>query len=417
MKKLICIFICLSSIICAGFSKNFFAKRFFEFQVSVPVDFSNNVFSLNDILKKEVEIDLGKIANDPLMKNGLDLIIQAKPSFGINVNIAVVNVGVNVGFDIYEKMNVSKDLFTFLGKGNEIGDEIDIGLKNYTDIFVTTSANVGINFGKFSLNVKPTLFVPVISATGSIANLSFMNSEDGSINAKVSSNLTLYSNFAFNDLNDFSKMDFSKISSGSGFDLSGSASIPFGRKLTFSADTRFPIVPGSYSFQAPLKFETEINANISDAINNTTGEGELINQSGDDLNNIGNVFSELTSTQLEEKRYVNRPLKLHVYATYTPILGLIEFCGGAGLGVYHPFLEDAFTYFEYYLSAGLNFFDFFKAKVSTEYTDQIFKHQIALDLNIRLFELECGVSFQSTDFSKSMNVNGLGAYAVVSIGF
>ncbi len=413
MKKLICGLICLSSLVCASFSKNFFSKRFFELQLSVPVDFSNNVFSLNDILKKEVVLDLGKIAEDPLLNNGLNLVMQTQPQYGINLNIAAVNVGFKVGVDIYEKMNVSKDLFTLLGKGNEIGEEIDVDFKNYTDIFITSSLNVGINFGKFSVSVKPTLFVPVVSVVGSIADVSFINTEDGSINAKISSDLSLFSNFQLNNLNE---MDIQK-NSGIGFDLGGSASIPLGRKLTVSADARIPIVPGSYSYRTPMTFETEISANISQSISDTKGETEMITQTGDDLGNISNMFSDLQSYELKEKKFVNRPLKAKAYATYTPILGLVEFCGGAGFGIYHPFNDDAFFYPEYYLSAGINCFDFFKAKLSTEYTDQIFKHQAAVDVNVRLVEIECGVSFQSTNFLKSMNVTGIGAYVVTSIGF
>lgn len=414
MKKLICGLICLSSLVCASFSKNFLSKRFFELQLSVPVDFSNNVFSLNDILKKEVVLDLGKIAEDPLLNNGLNLVMQTQPQYGINLNIAAVNVGFKVGVDIYEKMNVSKDLFTLLGKGNEIGEEIDIDFKNYTDIFITSSLNVGINFGKFSVSVKPTLFVPAVSVVGSVADVSFINTEDGSINAKISSDLSLFSNFQLNNLNE---MDIQRIYSGIGFDFGGSACIPLGRKLTVSADARIPIVPGSYSYRTPMTFETGISANISQSISDTTGESEMITQTGDDLGNISNMFSDLQSYELEEKKYVNRPLKAKAYATYTPILGLVEFCGGAGFGIYHPFNDDAFFYPEYYLSAGINCFDFFKAKLSTEYTDQIFKHQAAVDVNVRLVEIECGVSFQSTDFLKSMNVTGIGAYVVTSIGF
>ena len=45
-----------------GYSKNFLSERFFEFQIGVPVDFSNNAISLDDIFKKELTLDLAKIA-------------------------------------------------------------------------------------------------------------------------------------------------------------------------------------------------------------------------------------------------------------------------------------------------------------------------------------------------------------------
>ena len=122
MKKLSCLFIFLIGISTFGFSKNFFAQRFFELQVGVPVSFSNNVLSFDDIMKEQLVIDLTKLS-DSISPNGADIVIQSTPYFAMNFNIAVVHVGFSIGLDVYEKMNVSKDLFDFLGKGNEIGKE------------------------------------------------------------------------------------------------------------------------------------------------------------------------------------------------------------------------------------------------------------------------------------------------------
>ena len=98
MKKIYSLFLVVSVIISIGFSKNFLSERFFELQVGVPVNFSNNAIDLNDVFKKELTLDFTKIANE-MPSEGLNLIIDVKPYFAVNFNIACVHIGASVGFD------------------------------------------------------------------------------------------------------------------------------------------------------------------------------------------------------------------------------------------------------------------------------------------------------------------------------
>lgn len=416
IKKLSCLIILLLGIISAAFSKNFFSERYFEMQYSIPFDISNNVFSLNDILKEEVTIDLKEIANS-VPKDGLNLVVKAKPQVGFNLNIAAVNIGMHYGLDIYEKMGISKDLFDFLGKGNEVGEEITVALKNNTDVFFVGDLNVGIKAKRFSISVNPSIFIPVFSVSDSAVTASFLNNNKGDIIVNLKSDISAYSNINFSSLSGENPQKLAEdivddFFSGMGFDLAGAVALPFGKNTVISADLRVPIVPGSYKYRTPISFEKGFEMNISNMVNNSE-DSSLIKETGDSELNFDNMKSET----LTNKKYINRPLKIHAYANYTPFLNLVEFCAGGGLGVYHPFLEDAFVYPEYYFSAGLNLFNFVKAKLSTEYTDQIFKHQVAANVNLRLVEVECGISLQSTNFIKSMEITGLGGYVIVSLGF
>lgn len=419
MKKLSCLIILLLGIIYVAFSKNFFSERYFEMQYSIPFDISNNVFSLNDIFKEEVVIDLKEIANS-VPKDGLNLVVKAKPQVGFNLNIAAVNVGMHYGLDIYEKMGISKDFFDFLGNGNEVGEKMDFALKNNTDVFFVGDLNVGIKAKRFSVSVNPSVFIPVFSVSDSAVTASFVNDEDGNIKVNLKSDISAYSNINFSAFSGENSKKFADdivddFFSGMGFDLAGAVALPFGKNTVISADLRVPIVPGSYKYRTSVPFEKGFEMNISNMVNNSDNseDSSLIKETGDSELNFDNMKQET----LTNKKYINRPLKIHAYANYTPFLNLVEFCAGGGLGVYHPFLEDAFVYPEYYFSAGLNLFNFVKAKLSTEYTDQIFKHQVAANVNLRLVEVECGVSLQSTNFIKSMEITGLGGYVIVSLGF
>ena len=381
-----------------GYSKNFLSERFFEIQFGVPVDFSNNAISFDDIFKKELTLDLAKIANE-MPSEGLNLIVDTKPYVALNLNIAFIHIGMSAGVDVYEKMGISKDFFDFLGKGNEVGETLTFDFNNYTDLFAFCEADVGIDFSNFSIHVTPSLFVPIFSSSGSVAKVTFLNDEEGNINLNMNTNFGVYSNFDMYDENFLSDL----FSNGNGFDVGVSASLPFGRKLVFSGKARIPIVPGSYQYKYSSYYEATTTMNLLDSSLNSSETN-------------GNI-KDFSKEVLEEKIYINRPMKFNLYADYLLMGNVLKLRAGGGMGVFRPFLTDSFTYPEYYFSAGINLFDFIKASISTEYTSQIFKHQIALGINVRLIELDCGVSLQSTDFMKSFSNNGFGAYAIVSIGF
>lgn len=398
MKKIYSLFLVLSVILSMGYSKNFLSERFFEIQIGVPADFSNNAISLDDVFKKELTLDLAKIANE-MPSEGLNLIVDTKPYVAINLNIAFIHLGMSAGVDVYEKMGISKDFFDFLGKGNEVGETLTFDFNNYTDLFAFCEADVGIDFSNFSIHVTPSLFAPIFSSSGSVAKVTFLNDEEGNINLNMNTNFSVYSNFDKYDENILSDL----FSNGNGFDVGVSASLPFGRKLVFSGKARIPIVPGSYQYKYSSYYEATTTMNLLDSSLNSSETN-------------GNI-KDFSKEVLEEKIYINRPMKFNLYADYLLMGNVLKLRAGGGMGVFRPFLTDSFTYPEYYFSAGINLFDFIKASISTEYTSQIFKHQIALGINVRLIELDCGVSLQSTNFMKSFSNNGFGAYAIVSIGF
>ena len=245
--------------------------------------------------------------------------------------------------------------------------------------------------------LNPSVFVPVMSSLKTNIQLAFVNDENGNVNFSADTNLNMFSNLMLNSSNQDDMIN--DLIKGIGFDLGGSLTFPV-NKFLLTATARIPVIPGSYKYIMNMTTNTGYQVSLSDFSTKDNSNG-----------------NSATVSELSEKQYINRPLKVNAYVDYKMLAGLLEFRGGVGLGVYHPFLEDAFSYPEYYLSAGLNFLDFLKAKVSTEYTNQLFKHQFAADLNIRIIEIECGVSLQSTNLAKSFSKTGFGGYAVVSFGF
>ena len=86
MKKILLSLVLFTSLIGASFAESFFAHRFFEIKVDVPVNVSNNLVSLTDIFKETAIIDLPQIA-DNVAFNGASIKANASPSIGIKLDI------------------------------------------------------------------------------------------------------------------------------------------------------------------------------------------------------------------------------------------------------------------------------------------------------------------------------------------
>lgn len=399
MKKIITILLTLGLFTTSIFSKSFFSQRFFEIKVDVPVDVSNNVFSLSEIMQKNLVIDLRKIA-ETLPSDGLALVTNTNPNVGINFNIGSFSLGIKAGVNVYLRTSLSKDIFDFIGMGNKIGDELYAGANLSGDVFAFTELSTKFKVGRFQVYFAPSVFVPVASIGNSNISATFKNGQDGSISLTGKANVELYSYFDINNLNN---INWNKISSSMGFDITAGLSTPISSSFSISGVARIPIVPGK------LKNKTAINADI---INYHGSVGELIKDTN--VLKFGKV--EKGKTEIVEF-LTHRPLKLNLYADCNLIGNLINFKVGGGVGIRQPFADQYYAYPEYLASFGISLIDLLKLGISTEYTDLIYKHQFTLALNIRLVEVATGVSVQSSSLQKSMTGSGFGAFATVCVGF
>lgn len=92
-----------------------------------------------------------------------------------------------------------------------------------------------------------------------------------------------------------------------------------------------------------------------------------------------------------------------------------------GLGVKKPFTNDFHAFFEYNFSISTDLFiknwDMLGIKFSTGRIDEVFKHSLAVMINLRAVEVNVGVSAVAGSFIPSVQLAGVGAYATVCIGF
>lgn len=427
MKRIVSLLISVLLVANVAFARNFFDGRFFEVRADVPFGISNNVFSLDDILVQDLVIDLPKINSEVPEKNGLTTIIRLDPSVSTKLRIAGFSIGAEVGADVYVKFGLSKGLFEFLGNGYNIGDTFDISLVDpIVDTFAYVNAPMKLELGKFTFGLTPSTFLPVIAMKDSATKATVVNDKDGNVVIEMKNNMNFYttplvgeqlkgmmpsdngSNVQAgatvpNENQGTSMPSFSELGHYLGFDLGASVKYQFNKRFDVRADMRFPIVPAKLDTNMNVKNSFNMSMNI---MGMTKGESPKQEP----------MTNDITLTKLDDPVKLNRPLKFNAYADYK-LLGFLDFTAGGGLGIRRPGSDDFYAYPEYYLAAGINLFQMLKASVSTEYTDQLFRHAFNFVLNLRFVEVDAGVSLEASNFAKSFTGAGLGGYVGVVVGF
>ncbi len=403
MKRILAFIIAVSVISTAAFARNFFSQRFFEVKTGVELGVSNNLFAANEFMKKDLVIDLRKIA-DECPENGFNLRADIEPMLALNLNIRDFHVGVSTGVDVYESMSIGKDLFDFLGYGNEVGETLDFTFNNDTDVFAYSNVDVGFRLGKLKIKVQPSVFLPIISVRGGGGKASVLNDSDGNLNIDVDMDMDVYSIVALKS-EDKKNISFetdkitAALQSGYGFDIGGGVAYNLTKSFFVEATCRIPVFPGYLDNKATITGGFDYKMKLTD------------------FENSEKETKDVEVTNVSEKLALHRPLKFDVYADKSILGSLFNARAGAGFGIRRPYSEYAVFYPEYYLGFTVNLIDIFKVGVSTQYRDQVFIHQLGTTLNIRVLQIDLGLSSQSSNFTKSMSVAGIGGYAYVSMGF
>ena len=406
MKKIVALIISITVICSALSARNFFSGRFFEIKAGTGLGLSNNLITGNDIFQKNLVIDLRKLA-DECPDDGMNLIANVTPGVEVNFNISKLHIGLSAGAELYGKFNIGKDLFDFAGYGNQIGETIDLSFTAETDMFAYSQLDLGWDVRKFKLHIKPALFVPILSTRGNGGTVSVTNGADGSIHAAVDVNTDVYSPIDmehaqsyFNQITSSGNILNSPLFAGYGFDLGAYLALPFSNSLSLDFDVRIPLTPGHIYKKSTVTSHYSYDAKFSEI-----SKGESVQENP--------TFTGYQDTDLA----IHRPLKFNVYLDKNLLGTLFNAHAGGGFGIRHPFADDAQFYPEYYVGLTLSLIDLFKLGVSTQYTDQVFIHQLGTTFSLRFVQLDLGVSTQSSNFKKSFEGAGVGAYAYMTIGF
>ena len=167
----------------------------------MPITVTNNAFSLKDILKEELVIDLAKIA-DEMPKNGYSVITTVNPSFGWNLNIKDFHFSSFVGVDTFEKFTISKDLFEFFGYGNELYEDLSVAMTTNVDVFAHLDTKASFKAGDFGISIEPSFFLPVAHATTEESKIVVKNDAEGNLGTELIAKAALYTVADYENISD-----------------------------------------------------------------------------------------------------------------------------------------------------------------------------------------------------------------------
>jgi len=421
MKKLIITCALFASLMTAVFAENIFSHRFFEIKIDVPVAVSNNFIGITDIFKEKVVIDLPKIA-DSMGKSGACINADVAPSLSIGIDIPKgLILGVNIGAEASAGVGISKDIFEFIGNGNVGKDSVTAQMSNtYADLFAFTTVNAGWNGKKLRVNGNASAFWALAHMEANDTYVKIYDNEERDVmGIEAQLDGKLYTTVdPSKELSDIQAL-LNETKANLGFDVGADVNYKLFRFLDVGGRARIPLAPSHLTKLSAVNYKYEKEINLMDMFSgseNEEGESSAPAQETDE--DKKDIIGEPVT--LSKPYAIHRPMKLGVSANFHPFGTLLTTNGYLGLGIRHPFAkskDEIQTYVEYEVGGRLSLWNILSVEASHSCYDEIFKNQVALEFNIRLVEVDAGVSFQSASFPKSFTGAGLGAFVTVCVGF
>ncbi|MDR2210814.1 MAG: hypothetical protein LBO65_05015, partial [Spirochaetaceae bacterium] len=423
-------------------------KRQVEIGVDADVSMVNNFFGISDIFNRDRTIIF-----DParLSKSGLRLYSAADSEAFLNINFGEkFGLGLFFGVDAAMHGDVSGEFFRFLAEGNKDMREFTVSMSGGASVFADAGLKTAFRFGKLKLGFTPAIYVPLLympppdmryhvdTRRGLKANISldasaytpfpldwftdqFESSDSGSSGSKnsgsYSKNNSTGSNKSkgrnFPDTGDIMKafnawgLDLSveaEYALNSGWDLGGSiVSIPLRPStLRYGIEYHMDIDMDFFGKNGPLG---NLSGDKSAAPGKSSGEDE----------DFFEIDPPTARNDLAFRAF--RPLRFDFYANYRPLdTQLIVLRPNIGFSALTVYGYDK-ACFNAGLEAQLNLKRVFSVSLGTGYREKLWRHGLNLMLNLRVLELDLGVSLQSQDFAGSFRIQGAGAHVGFRLGF
>lgn len=426
MKKVSILFIAVFLSASCCFAEMYPTSRYFEFGVDATLDADQNALTVPEIFTKDIVIDLTALA-DSMDDSGMTVNAAGDASLFFNANFGK-KFGLGFFFDIdaSARMGVSKELFDFLGHGNEIDKPVVTSVNAGLEAYLEVGTSVDFKVRKLGFHFTPSYFIPLVYMPQPAATITATSAADGTITVVGDADFAIYSlvnlgsvfDSEFNFLgmngiiNSLSDMDsiWGMLACG-GADLSASVEYPLFRSLDVAVYTRIPIVPGR------LNYVTTGSASYSVSVDPILDS--YVNSGSVSSTTDGPTFSDVAFG--EGSYSVNRPFRLGLEGAWRPFGSWCTFRPLLGMAARNPFGDDfswkSSVYPEYSLSADMRFFYVLGLNLTTAYRDEIFLQGIALTLNFRVLELDVSVASSSSSFAKSWLVSGLKANVGIKMGF
>ena len=421
MKKILKILIFVSSFSFFAFSPVFAdlgdgdllskPNRIFEFGIDSNTMFANSSFGLHDFMKKNLEIDLEKIANE-VPSSGFSLGFFNKEKIFVDLNLSSrFRFSVFTEVESSSRFSISKDLFDLLADGISVGESKTVDVTGYADVFANIGGSFQTIISGYGVKITPTYFVPLVYVPKTSATASLTTESSGAIKGEAEANVEIYTALDMHDFMENGKntsdldLEAGNTLSNGGFDLSLEIERNWLHGLNAGLYTRIPILPGTMKHKmSTLVWAYFYETNVLGYLDNT--EEHDYDHGHDDF------------TYSEANYKVHRPLKLGLNATYMPFGDWLKIQPALGFAVRNPYSSDAIFYPEYALDFRISILrNLLAFNLGTAYQNQIFQQRFGFALNLHAIEIMVQASLCGTTLPSSFDKNGYGAFMGVRIGF
>lgn len=397
--------------------------RVFEIGFDSDAKFANNTLGLKDILTKNVEIDLQKMASD-MPKSGFDLGFYDYEKGFVNLNISSrFRFSFFTELESSMNLNISKDLFDILGSGIELDETNTVDVNACADVFYTMGASFQTIISGYGIRFTPTYFVPIMYVPKTTATAKTTMTSEGVIEASATANVDVYTAVNMKEYKEDNKSvsdeDIGNVLSNGGFDFSFEIERNWMHGLNAGLYTRIPLVAGTLNYKmSTVAYANFYEDNLLEFVTDKEKAKPEPKHGHIKPSTYGTDKEEEGFEYSEESYKAYRPLKFGLNATYMPWGKWLKIQPALGFAIRNPYTSDAIFYMEYALDCKLSLLkEIFNFNFGTAYQNQIFQHRFGLGLNIRAIEVLAQVSMCGTSFLSTFHTRGYGVYAGARIGF
>jgi len=396
-------------------------NRVFELSlINFDLNFSNSFLAASDVVNNANDMrKTGKFFKDKVSINLNDFFKGFSINFGAAIKPLSLNFnwkdkwgfGLDIGHtNVTGNLQLSGNLLSF----NEAKDDkFGVGAAVFTDFGIPVFFHVNT----FKIKIRPSVFLPLVYTEPNItySYRQVTNSDgDSGMKLEVKYDMRVYSVV---DMSDFDAImqnlqdnapDIAK--NNLGYDFSLGAEYPLFDWLDLGVDiVNIPLVMATLDNYMRIKGDAYFDSSkisISDLMDNGINLEDLYDYNIEDptYGNNGN-------------KKIYRPFTMLFYAKYRPFASVPGFSLIPSLGFSLNPLYAQLGSVEGGLSARLDLANIFIVTLGINYNDRRWKNSFDFVFNLRAFEIDLGISFQSSDFVKSFQGAGLGVAIGLKFGW
>jgi len=393
---------------------------------NVSIDVSNNFFAAADIFKDPFYIfsNINDIIQDPALIYQDSIVVDLDEFFkGFEFNFNAVIKPFSFNFNRNDKWGFGLDIGHINAMGNVAVSGNVMRLEKAENeqvggggaVFADVGIPIFFHFWKLKIKIRPAAYVPIIYTE---PNVTYSNRNvSGGTYIETVYDMRIYSLVDLNDdiMQGLQDEVWNIPGNNLGYDFRLGMEYPFNSRLDVGLDIvniPIPFAAAKLNHYSRLNGKVVINTGSIDL----TDLADEAKEPKDVLDDVWDYENEFTSEYDSDGKEISRPFSMLLYANYRPfgsrIFSLIPSLGFSINRLYPQIFS---------LEGGLNIrFDFaniFIPVFGINYNDRKWKNSIDFALNLRIIEIDFGVSSQSQDFIKSFQGAGLGVNFGIKLGW